>query len=82
MLSIVIDPESFVGGAFFWSDVSRLTEWVRASPPREPGGAILLPGEIEARTRRERESRGIPIDSTTWVTFVATAASLGLDVER
>jgi uncharacterized oxidoreductase len=82
MFSIVIDPESFAGRTFFRTDVSLLTEWVRASPPREPGGAVLLPGEIEARTRRERESRGIPVDSTTWATFVAAAASLEVDVER
>ena len=42
-------------------------EWTKASPPIEPGGAVLLPGEIELRTRRERTANGIPLDRETRV---------------
>ena len=62
MLSIVFDPAAFAGADFFAADLARLMAWTKASPPLEPGGAVLLPGEIELRTRREREANGIPLD--------------------
>ena len=63
MLSVVIDPAAFGGADFFRADLARLIEWVEASPPIEPGGSVLLPGEIERRVREERERNGIPLDA-------------------
>jgi hydroxycarboxylate dehydrogenase B len=74
-------PESLVGEAFSAADLARLTEWIRASPPVDPKRPVMLPGEIEARTRLVREANGIPVDVTTWTSFSRTAASLGLSVE-
>jgi len=42
-----------------------MAAWVKASPPVSAGGEVLLPGEIERRTRLERERDGIPIDPVT-----------------
>jgi hydroxycarboxylate dehydrogenase B len=78
MLSLVLDPAAFGDADFFRADVERLAAWTRASPPLEPGGSVLLPGEIELRTRREREANGIPIDPESWAQIVAAAASLGM----
>jgi uncharacterized oxidoreductase len=80
MLSFVIDTNSFAGSAFFGQDVRRLAEWIKASPPRDPGEGVLLPGDIERQTRREREQNGIPLDSRTWNTLVETAEALGVVV--
>ena len=82
MLSIVLDPAAFGGADFFRADVERLVAWTKASPPLEPGGTVLLPGEIELRTRREREASGIPIDPESWSQIVAAAASVGLAPPR
>jgi hydroxycarboxylate dehydrogenase B len=42
-----------------------MASWVRASPPVAAGSGVLLPGEIERRTRAQRERDGVPLDAAT-----------------
>ena len=65
MLSLVFNPEAFCGAEAFKLEIARLAAWVKASPPVRPGGEILLPGEIERRTRARLERDGIPLDIVT-----------------
>jgi uncharacterized oxidoreductase len=39
---------------------------------------VLLPGDVERRTRAERLRRGIPLDDTTLGEITEAAVSLGL----
>jgi uncharacterized oxidoreductase len=80
MLSLICDPAAFGDRNAFAEDVKRLADWTRASPPIEPGGTVLLPGEMEERVRKDRAANGIPIDPETWRRIAATAASLGVPV--
>jgi len=82
MLSIAFDPAAFGGADFFKADLARLTDWVTASPPIEPGGAVLLPGEVEERTRAERRKTGIPIDAETWAQLATAATRLRVDAAK
>src|SRR6266568_2892161 len=65
MLSLVFDAEAFCGAAAFKAEIARLAAWVKASPPVVPGGEVLLPGEIERRTRARLEREGILLDVVT-----------------
>ena len=65
MLSLVFDAEAFCGAEAFNAEIARLAAWVKASPPVMPGGEVLLPGEIERRTRARLERDGIPLDVVT-----------------
>jgi uncharacterized oxidoreductase len=65
MLSIVFDAEAFCGAQAFRDEVARMALWVRASPPFATGAVVLLPGEIERRTRAQRERDGVPLDAAT-----------------
>ena len=78
MLSLAFDPAAFGDSDAFADDLTRLVEWVKASPPSTPGGEVLLPGEVEERVRRERVDKGLPIDDATWRALSMTAASLGV----
>ena len=52
---------------------------------RLAGGAVLLPGEIERRTRAERLAHGIPLDPNTLDQLRGAARSVGLpdaEIER
>jgi uncharacterized oxidoreductase len=82
MLSIVIDPAIFGGADFFRADIDRLVEWTKGSPPADPNQPVLLPGEIELATRRDREAHGIPIDNESWAQITETAISLGVSLPR
>ncbi len=78
MLSIAFDPDAFGGTQFFADDLARLERWTTGSPPLDADKPVLLPGDIEARTRAERHANGIPVDDTTWRQLSATARALGL----
>jgi len=47
-------------------EISDLTAWIKSSPPAEGFDEIPYPGELEARTRKERLANGIPLAETTW----------------
>lgn len=82
MLSIAFDPAAFGGADFFSADLDRLMQWTTASPPIEAGGAVLLPGEMEDRTRAERRTNGIPIDPETWSQLERAAESVKVDAAQ
>jgi LDH2 family malate/lactate/ureidoglycolate dehydrogenase len=79
MLSLVFDPAAFGGAEAFAEDVARLAASVKSSPPIEAGGKVLLPGEMEEQTRKDREITGLAIDEETWRQITTTAASLGVE---
>src|SRR5437660_2457376 len=78
MLSLVFDAESFCGADAFKAEIGRLAAWVKASPPAEPGEEILLPGEIERRTRVQLERDGISLDVVTRRQIVDSVRPLDL----
>jgi hydroxycarboxylate dehydrogenase B len=80
MVSLAFDPAAFGGADFFADDLARLIAWTKASPPAEPGGSVLLPGEIELRTRRDREANGIPLDAETRAQIIAAGETVGVAV--
>jgi len=82
MLSIYIAPSVYDAEHVVAMEVARFAAWVKASPPAHPGVPVLLPGEIERRTRADRERNGIPLDDKTRSDLVAVAISVGLARER
>jgi uncharacterized oxidoreductase len=79
MLSLAFDPAAIPDNSFH-EDVMRLAAWTKASPPAEPAGEVLLPGELEERIAEERRRAGIPLDAETVRQLTATAASLRVAV--
>jgi hydroxycarboxylate dehydrogenase B len=85
LLAILIDPERLAGSRALTADLEHLCAYVTASPPAVPGGTVLLPGEIERRTRAERLAHGIPLDPNTLDQLRGAARSVGLtdaEIER
>lgn len=78
MLSIYLDKSFFRSEEGFDADVGRFVEWVKSSAKATPDGEILMPGEIEERTRARRLREGVELDATTWGQLRETAAGLGL----
>jgi uncharacterized oxidoreductase len=81
MLSIFFDPDFFQEETAFAAEVRRFVEWVKSSQKAAPNGEILMPGEIEERTRARRLADGIELDDNTWKALVTTARSLEVPVE-
>ncbi len=77
MLSIYLAPAFFQREPEFAAEIQRFIAWVKSSP-KTPGGDILMPGEIEERTRAQRLRDGIDIDATTWAQIGEAAKSVGV----
>ena len=77
-LAIIIDIKNTVSDNYFQNDISRLTKWVKDSPKAENFNEILLPGEIEKNTKKERLRNGVPLDDQTIKDLKATAFLVGM----
>lgn len=76
MLSIYIDQRHFGADCDFDPEVRRFIEFVKTSRTISPNGEILVPGEIEQRTRARRLADGIELDGVTWRQILGTCRSL------
>lgn len=81
MLSIYLDPKFFQDDRQTSAEIHRFIDWVKSSEKAVPGGEILMPGEIESRTRAQRARDGIELDDNTWKSLVDTGRALGVAVE-
>ena len=79
VLFTVYDIECFSDMDFFYDEVEALVSHVKSSRTAPGVAEILVPGEPEFRTERERQRNGIPIDDTTWEKLCASARQIGLD---
>ena len=82
MLSILLDPVTFQAEDAFAAEVSRFIDYVKSSAKAAADGEILMPGEVEERTRIRRRRDGIELDETTWKQIHDTARSLNVPAER
>jgi hydroxycarboxylate dehydrogenase B len=58
--------------------VAATAAHIRSSRPAPGFNAILLPGEPERRSTRERTANGIPVDDMTWAQVREAAGKLGI----
>lgn len=80
MLLIALDPARFQTTDAFAEDIERFVAWVKSSRTRTAAGDILLPGEIERRTRETRLREGIELDPTTWEQLRSAAETVGVEL--
>ncbi len=79
VLFTVYNIEHFTDMDFYYDEVETLVNHVKSSRTAPGVTEILVPGEPEFRTERERAQTGIPIDDTTWDKLCASARDIGLD---
>lgn len=80
MLTLAFKPGLFQASGAFDADLAGLIDWIRSARPVEPGGDVLLPGELERRTRAERLAAGVPIDAVTAEQMADAARALGVEI--
>jgi LDH2 family malate/lactate/ureidoglycolate dehydrogenase len=72
---LCIDVARFVPLDEFHAKMRALVDWVRSAPLAAGSKEILIPGEPEARTMRERLASGVPVEDETWSELQACAAA-------
>ena len=79
---LVLNVEAFRPLAEFTAQVRELGETIKATPPADEGGEVLLPGEPEQRMKARRLVEGIHIPDVTWQAIVDAAQSLDVEVQH
>ena len=82
MLSIYIAPQVYDAQGAVAAEIARFAAWIKASPPARSETPVLLPGDVERMTRKERSARGVPVDDKTCADLIDAAASVGMTRER
>ena len=59
----------------------ELANRARSVPPSAGFDEVVIPGDLEARTREIRSREGIPIPDPLWERLMEMAKSLGLDID-
>ncbi len=80
MLSTIIDPGRLVAGDRYNREIDQMLDYVTASPPEKADEPVLIPGDPERASRKERRAKGIPIDDETWRELEGAARSVGAQV--
>lgn len=78
MTSIAFDPGPLVDRDAYEAEVLRFAGHVTASPPKDPAQPVLMPGEVEHRTRQQRLAEGIPLDDASWGQVLEGGAKVGV----
>ena len=80
MLLAVHRIDHFIEPEDYYQEVEALIRYVRSSPPAPGFTEILLPGEPELRSARQREADGIDLDDKTRSLICADLERFGLPV--
>jgi uncharacterized oxidoreductase len=78
MLAFYIDPKVIDPAHFFDGEVTRYTDFIRATKPISGVDQVLVPGDTERTTRAERTKNGVPLPDDTWAAIVNTAREVGV----
>jgi len=82
MFAIVFDPRRFGSLEDFQDEMQAFLDFVKASPPADPGAPVMIAGEPERKMRKQRIADGIPIDAKTWADIRAAGESLGIGARK
>lgn len=80
ILLIILDIAQFLPLEDFYKEADAFIAHVKSSPPKKGFDEILLPGEIEAKVRRQRTADGIFVEDETWNQITEWAKTLGVDL--
>ncbi|MDC0530968.1 malate/lactate/ureidoglycolate dehydrogenase [Alphaproteobacteria bacterium] len=83
MLSIYISVEKMVDLDYFSKEVQSYADFVRASPAFDKTGKVLIPGDKEIITNKDRLANGLPVAPIVWENIKQTAQKLEIpNLER
>jgi hydroxycarboxylate dehydrogenase B len=78
---IVVDPSTFCPLDEFRRHMDQTVAYMKSSRPTPGFEEVLVPGELEFRTLRQRQVNGIPVDGATLNAMREFGTRLGVDVD-
>ncbi len=79
---VAVNVAAFCPLVEFQSLVSRLIAHVKSCPATDETVGVIVPGELESRTRQDRLKHGIPVHQATWDLLAQCAARAGVAVPQ
>jgi LDH2 family malate/lactate/ureidoglycolate dehydrogenase len=79
---VAVDIASFQPVTEFLRISEEFLQEVKNVPPARGFKEVLIPGEPEVRTAKQRAVEGIPVADDTWKKLQETARQVGVDPER
>ena len=81
MFMIAVRVAAFISMDEFEKEIDAFFEYVKSTPTADETDEILIPGELEFRTREERERAGtVPVTEKAWNDTKEFAEKLGVDM--
>lgn len=77
---LAIDPTIYRGADAFFGDVEDVVTTLRQTPAADPKHPVLVPGDIENATERERREEGVPLAPTLIKQLRELATAVGAQV--
>lgn len=82
MLTFVVDPRRLGDHAWMEAELDAVIRYVKASPPADAAGEVLVAGDPERRMLDERRTGGIPVEEATWEEIMQAGEAVGLSRSR
>jgi uncharacterized oxidoreductase len=82
VFAFAIDPDAFGDGKAYHEATSATFGRMRDTRPAEGFSEVLIPGDVERRSRAEVRAAGIELPEATWNDLLATAERAGLGREE
>ncbi len=81
MFMLIVDPERCTDRTWMDSELDQLIDYVTSSAPVDLANPVLIAGDPERASKRERLQNGIPLDDQTIAELAKAGASVGTTVE-
>ena len=78
MLSLYVKVDNMVNFEYFLNEVRSYAEFVRSSPPANKNEKVLIPGDKEISTYKDRLANGLPVAPIVWQNIKQTAKDLNV----
>jgi uncharacterized oxidoreductase len=80
MFVLAVEIEAFVGLERFRSQIEQMADALVSAPTAPDATEILLPGQLELRTREQRRRDGVVIPAQTWEALQTLAGELDVAI--
>ena len=78
MLSLYVKVDNMVNFDYFLNEVRSYADFVRSSPPANKNEKVLIPGDKEISTYKDRLAKGLPVAPIVWQNIKQTAKDLNI----
>jgi len=82
MFNIIVDPSHLVDNDWLSHEVDELVGYVKSAKTDPQTDEVLVAGEPERATTKERQENGVPLAEAAWKGIVAAAGTIGVSAEE